>query len=255
MKSKVLIKLFLATVVGLCVVFSAAAQTTGTVYDNSSNDQGSNLILTNNQIIGVEILPDATAASSYPYLWSFSFELYGANAGHYWTFSGAVQGDVSFYLNTGVGGSPASTPFYNSGWFSVNMPDPLLSNIGVGTIGFAWQDIYSSTLPGALNMPTTLTLPNDFTVVFSFSGLDVAGGDVLGLANFQPQTLGTNYGDYWSWNGNSWDDISVLSTNSTPTSVGMQFVGSATEAPEPSTLALGALGGLLMTHLLRRRKV
>lgn len=250
MKSKISSKLFFAAVVGLFMLSSAMAQT-APVYDNSSADQGSNLILTNNQIIGVEILPDATVSSSYPYLWSFSFELYGANTNHSSYFSGAVQGDVSFYLNTGGGGSPASTPFYNSGWFSVSIPS---GAEGVGTVGFSWPDIYSSSLPGALNMPTTLTLPSDFTVVFSFSGLDVAGGDVLGLANFQPQSVGTNYSDYWSWNGTSWNDIYVSNTVPAATSVGMQFVGSATEAPEPSTLALGALGGLLLTRLIRRRQ-
>lgn len=252
MKPKITIKLFFTVVVGLFLAFSASAQT-APVYDNTTTDQGSNLILTNNQIIGVEILPDGTALSSNPYLWSFSFELYGANAGHSSYFSGAVQGDVSFYYNDGTGGAPG-TQFYNSGWFSVGMPDPALLTVGVGTVGFAWPDIYSSTLPGALNMPTTLTLPSDFTVVFSFSGLDVTGGDVLGLANFQPQTVGTNYSDYWSWNGSSWNAIYVSNAVPAATSVGMQFVGSATEAPEPSTLALSALGGLLLTRLIRRRQ-
>jgi len=70
----------------------------------------------------------------WPYLTNFSFEYYSPNS----SFSGAVQAEVKFYQNTGtpVNGynSPGSTPFYDSGWFSLVAPLSLPGGTTVATI-------------------------------------------------------------------------------------------------------------------------
>lgn len=221
------------------VALSAQAQTIGNIYDNSVNDQGSNIILTNGQQLGQEIIP---ALGTTPYLHDFSYEFYGS-------FSGTIQGRVQFYNNGSPGGTP-TTKFYDSGWYNLVSPG------GISLVNFGWEDIYLPSLPSSLAMNTTVQLPTDFTVVFSFQGLTL--GDVVGLANFNTPVVGNNYALYWQNNGTeaspSWGLISYQ-LGGTNLGVGMQMNGLSEPVPEPSVIALGALGGLLMTQVIRRRKV
>jgi hypothetical protein len=238
MKSEKLLKIFAATLAVGLVVMSAQAQTIGNIYDNSVTDQGSNIILTNNQQLGQEILP---ALGSTPYLHDFSYEFYGS-------FSGTIQGKVQFYNNGSSGGTP-TTKFYDSGWYNLVSPG------GISLVNFGWQDLYAPTLSTSLALNAQVQLPTDFTVVFSFQGL--TSGDVVGLANFNPPVVGNNYALYWQNNGTeatpSWGLISYQSGGQN-LGVGMQMNGLSQPVPEPSVIALGALGAFLMTQVIRRRK-
>jgi hypothetical protein len=236
MKSVKSLQVLTATMAAVFVALSSSAQTT--IYDNSLNDQGSNLLLTNNQVVGQEILP---ALGTTPYLYSFSYEFYGTNTSTP-SFAGAVQGNVQFYKNDGSVGSPL-TKFYDSGWYNLAVPT---APGNVGGFYFTWDDLYNPANGAAMIMDAQVGLPSNFTVAFSFRNLGV--GDFVGLANFNPPTTGTNYADYWVNNG-SWSLVNIGNT-----AVGMQLAGTTTPAPEPSVIALGAMGGLLMAHLIRRRK-
>lgn len=224
------------------------------VYDNSTTDTQYNLGLTNNQVVGGEVFMDSSQLAVSPYLTNFSFEYYSPNT----SWSGTVQADIKFYLNDGTPyhgyGSPG-TLFYDSGLFAISTPLSINSGgNGVATLTFSWMDLYLPYNPitqdGALmNMNLNAALPQDFTVVYSFSGL--AGGDQIGLEVFNPPTVGTNYGDYWIMNGSSWE---LVTNNAGGVAVGSQFINSPEPAPEPSVLGLGAMGMVLMAQLIRRRK-
>jgi hypothetical protein len=126
----------------------------------------------------------------------------------------------------------------------------------VATWNLQWQDLYGgapdynnlSPYTPTLAMNTQLTLPTDFTVVFTFTGIDPL--NTFGFQLFNPTVVGTNYGDYWV-NSGSWG----LYTNASyPSGVGMRLTGSADPVPEPSVIAMGVLGGALMTYAIRRRR-
>ena len=266
MKLEKFVKIFAATLALLLfTVLSVQAQTL--IYDNgvNGNDMGKYLSMTNGQITGQEILP---ALGSTPYLNEFNFEFYSAN-----TFlANSVSVDVQFFNNNGTppfnGYATPGSLFYDSGWIGLVAPQDT-ANGGSGDPGhvqvwdFQWQDLYggaagfndSFPYTPALAMNTQIALPSDFTVVFTFTGLDPANN--FGLELFYPNGNGTNYGDYWVNSGTELSPTWALYTNSAayPSGIGMQFSGTADPTPEPSVIAMGVMGGLLMTHLIRRRKV
>ena len=192
----------------LAVVASAKFACGQAVYDNSSTDTGYRLMVTNNQVLGGEVFMDQSQLAVSPYLTNFAFEYYSPNA----SWSGTVQADIKFYLNDGTPyhgyGSPG-TLFYDSGLFPIYAPASVYGpGVNVAVVPFSWMDLYLPydpiTQAGALvNMDINAALPQNFTVVYSFSGM--AGEDQIGLAVFNPPTVGTNYGDYWLMNGVSWE--------------------------------------------------
>ena len=228
-------------------------------------------LTTANPSISQEITMESAAFAANPVLTSFAFEYTSStyNPSSTYGWYGNVMLDVQFYANTGglVSGypSPAATPFYDSGF--QNIYSPLFytatsfppTNALVQPYGIA--DLYqNSTLEYPLfgignnvsiggnvtDLPTISLPASDFTVTFTISGL--ATGDNLSLVGFaNPPSVGTNYGDYWVDSG-GWQ----LVTNAGAIGgLGMELQA----APEPSVVAMVALGGLLMTGLIRRRKV
>jgi hypothetical protein len=231
----------------LAVIVAAGSARAGYIYDNSSNDSGYRLMLTNSQVVGQEIYPNSASLAAFPYLTGFSFEYFSTNMG----WSGTVQADVKFYLNNGTpfnGFNTPGTSFFDSGWFNLVNPEFATGGSVLGW-SFSSADLYSGG-GAVLPLNYNLAMPSDFTVVFTLQGL--SGADQVGLAVFNPPATGTNYGDYWMKdNANQWE---LVTNNVTTIGLGMQFNGSATPAPEPSVLALGALGALLLARVAKRRQ-
>ncbi|HEX9047918.1 MAG TPA: hypothetical protein VF988_12915 [Verrucomicrobiae bacterium] len=213
------------------------------IFDNGSLYNGNQFILGNGQSIGNEV-----TLGSGIYLTNFMFEYYSPNL----TLNASLGVDLRFYLPNGApsGGNPTpGTLIYDSGWYYNNLAG---SNIpgGSNDLSYASSDLYSSTLPGAHNLNTGLAgnlLPSDFIWVITFTNV---GSDTIEipLAN---TTTGANYGSYWLYdNGTSqWS----LLTNTVPANFVSQFAGTV---PEPSTFALGAIGGALLLGINKlRRKI
>ncbi len=255
MKSKSFVKTLAATLVMAFIVSSASAQF---IYNNGVTPVAPSTILslTNNQIVGQEILPNFANGS---YLKDFTFEYYSAS-----NFApNSVSFNVQFYYNNGPTFNGYNTPgvkFFDSGWIGLVSPQDLNSGV-VATWNLQWQDIYGGApdyndpypYTPALAMNTQLQLPSNFTVVFSFSG--IGSLNTFGFQLFNPPATGTNYGDYWVNAGTELSPNWGLYTNSVGSSaIGMQLTGSPDPVPEPSVIAMGVLGGLLMTRLLRRRQ-
>jgi hypothetical protein len=184
-----------------------------------------------------------------PYLTGFSFIYSSTNS----IFSGPVMADVRFYLNNGVPTNGYSTPgtlFYDTGAFGIQAPEYYygpLTNTAILT--FDQSDLYTNA---SMNMNPSMQMPSNFTVSVSFSGL--AGSDQVGLNDFEPPTVGTNYGDYWFNTGTGWE----LLTNSVPgvaVGFGLVFTATTEPVPEPATLCLAVVGAALLLVVTRRRRL
>jgi len=226
------------------LVIATASSRADDLYNNLVNSDPNNgvLLLTNNQPLGQHIYMDSAALSLTPYLTNFTFEYYSSSA----SFVG-VSADVKFYLNnSGTYYNGFQTPgsiIYDTGWFPIYAPSQLFPGTNYAYASFGPTALYSLGGPDVALSPGPL--PQDFTVVYTIQGL--SGSEMIGLPIFNPPTTGTNYGDYWLQD--QFSNWSLVTNNVTPVAIGMQFEA----APEPSVIALGALGGLLMTRLIRRK--
>ena len=248
--------LFALTVLAFGLAIGSARA--GTIYDNTAtavtNGLGQPVVypMANDVALGEEIFPANLAA--FPILTNFSFSYYSptynSSSGNGW--NGQVQADVQFFLNTGAPtngyATPASSPFYETGWFDLANPLFTFPGINVVTEVFGFSDIYGPNPQIAL--PTNFTLPSDFTVMLTFDGL--TNGNIVSLPLFKPPAVGTNYGDYWVRdNSGNWE----LATNAAGFN-GLGLTMTASAVPEPSTSGLAAIGvGIaLASRLVRRRK-
>jgi hypothetical protein len=231
--------------VAAIVAAGSVVQAQTFVYQNTGTDATKNINLTNGVVIGQEINLNSANLAAAPYLTNFSFEFYSTNT----SFAGTPQMDVKFYKNDGTtynGYARPGTLFYESGYFNLVAPLSFTSPAGyVGTYVFDSTALYT----GVGSMSTSLTLPQDFTVVFTVTGLNSSLNQV-GLEAFGPPQVGTNYGDFWVNNG-SW---ALQTNNAGLLGLGMQFNNSPTPAPEPSVLGLGAMGLVMLGQFIRRRK-
>jgi len=223
------------------IVLAGAMLVRGDIlYQNTTVDTGINLNFANNQQIGQQIwLGSATPE----YLTNFSFEYYSPVQAA--NFNGNVTMDVILYANDSPyafhGYTIPGTILYNSGAILLATPFSQ-TGLTVATAIFDLSDLLNGVGPGAVGM--TQLLPTNFTFSVTFSGL--GNGDSVGLENYGYPTVGGNYGDYWFY-GNGWE----LLTNATPTSFGAEFTGSTT-IPEPTVLAMGALGAVMIAGFVRR---
>ena len=140
---------------------------------------------------------------------------------------------MQFYDNTGTPFNGYGTPnnsFYDSGWFSINPTERSTLVFEAGTDFPSW----------GLFIPV-----DEMTWSVQFQGMDLS--DTVGLDLYSPPTVGSDYPDYWEFNG-GW----LLKTNDVPVDFGAQMQAIV---PEPSTALLSLLGGvaiLLASTRLRR---
>jgi len=203
------------------------------IYNNSTTDTTFRLMATNNQQIGDQIIMAGTAR----FLTNFSLEYYSPNL----IFSGSVQADVAFYMNNGTlfnGYASPGTKFFDTGFNSIVPPSAYTSPAtNVAVLNF---DLRNDPLSQQL-------LPTNFTLVVTFQGL-VGPADQVGVALFNPVTVGQNTPDYWLNNGTGWQ---LLTNSATPVNFGARFDATV---PEPSVIGLSLLGGIAALAAARRRK-
>lgn len=210
--------------VSVALLGSVGTTQADTVYDNSVNDLGIRFSAAN----GVQFGDEITLAGTSRYLTNFSFEYFGEN------FSGNETVTLRIYENNGplVNGvpSPGSIPLFTYAGFSI-----IATNRATITYDQA-------TLGGGFLVPDT------FTWTVEFSGIDGAG-ESAGLDLYGPVSVGSSFGDYWQLNGASWQ---LLSNSVTAISFGATAQATV---PEPGTMALLALGGLVGALVWNRRRV
>jgi len=260
-----------AIFVALCVaaVIPSSARAQQDIYNNL-NSTASYLwpLTTANSNISQEITMNSAVLAANPVLTSFSFEYasstYNPSSSYGWY--GNVLMDVQFYANNGSLSSGYPSPgtlMYDSGFQNIYSPlfftgdttNALVQPYGIAdlyqnsTLEYPLYGIGNNASIGAnvTDVPTISLPASDFTVVFTISGL--AAGDNLSLVGFaNPPSTGTNYGDYWVNTISGWELVTNVGAIG---GLGMELQA----APEPSVVAMAALGGLLMTGLIRRRKV
>lgn len=93
--------------------------------------------------------------------------------------------------------------------------------------------------------PAGLIAPNHFTWSVQFFGF--TGGDAVGVDLFDPVTVGSNTPDYWEYDGSTW-------TRRVSPDGPINFAARVEAVPEPSTIALGALGCVLGWGWSRRKR-
>ena len=210
------------------------------IFQNGPRYNGNQFIVNNGQPIGNEIFLGAGW-----HLTNFMFEYYSPIA----TLNLSLGVDVRFYTNNGAlsGGNPTpGTLFYDSGWFFNT-----LGGIPTGTnfdLQYMNSDLYASSLPGAVNMPSTFLLPGDFTYVITWTNLGATTIE-MPLANNTP---GTNFGTYWLEDNLATAHWTLL-TNTVPANFVSEFAGTV---PEPSVYAMSLIGGALLlgVNKLRRKR-
>ncbi len=191
----------------------------GVVYDDTENQLDYILSFTNGQEIGDQIYLQDN--QTYPYLTNFSLEYYSTNAAFY----GAVTADVRFYLNDGPPTNGYNTPsniFYDTGWFVVKTPQTYYPGTNSVVLDFLPADLVGGVVP----LDPSMAMPSNFTVSVTFQGLAgsaLLGYDTVGLDDFDPPAVGTNYGDYWFNNEGTWE----LLTNTAPVAFSMEFIDSS----------------------------
>src|ERR1035437_2952844 len=96
------------------------------------------------------------------------------------------------------------------------------------------------------NFPAGLLLPTNFTFAVTFQAL--LGPDEVGVALFNPVTVGQNYPDYWLNTPTGWE---LLTNSVVPVNFAARFDGTV---PEPSVIGLSLLGGIAALATARRRR-
>lgn len=192
-----------------------------TIFDNSQNDLATRFDPGTTEV-GDEIL----LASTERYLTSFSFEYWGNNTASPTSFAGDVEARVRFYENNGTPfngyPTPAGTPFFDSGWFSIGAPTSRSTFNFTQRLDFPEEGLF---LPASA-----------ITWSIQFEGMDAT--DSVGVDIYSPPTVGRDYPDYWE-NDGGWQ----LLTNSLPMDFAAKMDANA-NIPEPSAVTLAMLGGL-----------
>lgn len=194
------------------------------VYDNSGAANALNIGINETTEFGDDIVIDSTGLGPGAVtVVQFNLEVGGT--------AGADEGGtLRFYNNNGANNGPGD--LLNSFAFNI----PFASNTSA-------DNLYTVSISD-MNM----ALPDDdfiFTVEFASSNpqLNIFNG---------PQT-GSNFPDYWVFNGSTWDTQGITSGPNAGTAV--NFGAQVYAVPEPTTFALGLLGGLALLGLrfVRRR--
>lgn len=234
---KTIISKTLTAGVGLFLAVNHVVKADTLVYDNSTVNTLRSLNLANGYTVGNEILLTGSATIT-----SFEFELYNPTN----LLTGTVSMNVSIYSNAGalVGGFPSPSASLFNDTFTFAPPSVAYQPYAPydGTGGYGLRVIESGL---------TLSVPSDFTLAITISGL--SGPDSLGLELYNSVTTGNSYNDYWFKASpvSSWQLLQTPSSG--PNNFGARFY--IADVPEPSTICLGLVGGLCLVFGLRQRRI
>ncbi len=145
--------------------------------------------------------------------------------------SGNETAQIRLYSNDGTGGAP-STLLYDSGAFTITY--------NASTSGYSVIDINDL----AVNVGNSLT----WTILFG--GIDPSEGEAGGVLFYNPPTVGSSYDDMWVKNGSNWELNTFPETGGKIANFGAQI----TAVPEPGTIALGVVGGMIWLGMAARRR-
>jgi hypothetical protein len=197
---------------------SATAQET-VVYDNSTTPLNQYFQSTREFGDQIDIGGSGWIASS------FRFEYFASG------LQGNETARIQFYSNNGV-------PLEGS---DVQAPGELLYQSPV-------INLQNGNVPVIIEQlaPLGVLLPESFTWTVKLTG--VSGSEVFGLNLYDPPTAGSSLNDIWQFTTEGWN---LLQLPGLPSGVSANFGAVLTAVPEPSPIALLALGGIAL--LLRRR--
>ena len=204
------------------------------VYANSTND----LSLRFNPLlfeVGDEIVLDGTAR----YVTNFNFQYWGVG------FDGDEALRVRFYVNDGPA-APAGPTIYEPGTVLFDSGTFPIVATNRAVLLFDYYALMNGNVIDLLN-----PVPNSFTWSVQFYNTNDNAGFSAGLDIYDPPTVGSNYKDFWEYNGTGWeyrgDDICCTNYN---------FAARVEATPEPAVVVLGLLGGvsLLLLAVCRRRR-
>jgi len=153
----------------------------------------------------------------------FKFEYYLSSA------SGNETAELRFYANDGENGAP-KTQLWDSGTFTIT------------TTTTGDQKGFNLVTVDNLN----LDVANSFTWTVLFGGIDP--WEASGLTIYDPPVVGSSYNDFWVKNATGGWDLNVLAGNQA------NFGAQVTAIPEPGTMALAFLGGLVWLGVAARRR-
>jgi len=149
--------------------------------------------------------------------------------------NGNEVAQVRFYANDGVSnGQVNGTPgtlLFDSGTFALSSGDAK---------GFNTIDI--SGLEG-------VTVSDSFTWTILFGGIDPI--EQAGVLFYNPPTVGSSYDDFWA---RSTDGAWALNTFPSVNGKVANFGAQVTAIPEPGTVALAVVGGLIWLGVAARRR-
>lgn len=192
------------------------------VYDNTVNDLGIQFVAQNGVQFGDEIQLVGTSRR----LTNFSCEYFGVN------FNGGETVTIRGFKNDGPlfnGFSTPGTPLFDTGPIGITSTSRRI-------VGFDWL------------VSDNIDVPNNFTWTVEFNG--IGAGEQAGLDIYAPVSSGQSAGDYWQLNGANW----ALLQNTNGTTVNFASQVQAT-VPEPSSMFLLALGGIVGAFFWNRRRL
>jgi hypothetical protein len=235
-------KIFCAAALAVSFLNTAlATPTTYTLYNSPGQFNGSGLLM---QYDGQ---PVGTAISISGEAWLNQITLqYNAPS----SFGGDNIGlQVSIYENTGAGGTPAASAIWQNTYY--NIPDNGNYTLTIDSTDLSNPLFGSGTTTSVLGTYVTGT----FTIAAAFYNVSTPNqlyGIVIPLANNPSGYPGVTQGDYWTF---GLDHATWVSQQGPlgPQQANMLLDVQAT--PEPSSLALAAIGGVLIlgANKLRRK--
>ncbi len=240
MKTRLATILLEATGIGTALFIAQSAHCQTLVYANDTTYQNATFNFNNGAGFGEagnEVVlaggsaGDTSTFSYYITQAAVQFALTGTG-----TPTGSEQVELNFYENNG----PIVYSYYNT-------PSSLIWSSGFSTLSSLGLSTFTDG--SSLTYTPNVLVPADFTWTLVFQNLSPS--ESAGLALYSPATVGANFGDAWENVGTAntpvWDLVSAGSGDPALT------FGATLSVPEPSTIALGVMGGCAILARLRRK--